>query len=233
MGLSIAELQARANEAIERDMKIYEPERDDYHSKQKQKRDKVERIGTIRTAVNLLDEAIENFADKKEMKNNELRKQTFDSFSRVGVENSVIRSLMTIAAQRISIFDPVSKEQHNGSWDNFDAVVVFQLVRASLVHFHKTDEFDIEHLRKVIKKQSLKSFKYKIDDELDTKEDDKLLKEKRENDLQEQKEYEARIKERDFKLKLDKALKIKKRIDEENELLAWLEQHQKENKCVA
>jgi len=220
-------LNQRAKEAIERDNKIYTQVPDTTHSEMMKKRDIENRIGVVRTAVNLLDQAIEDFTNKANIANSELRLDTQESFERIS-SHPIVKEFMRVAAQRVSIFNPHTKEHHDARWDNYDVPTVLQLVRASLIHWHKTDDAEaLEHLKETLKSENLKGFKFKVDDELDHKKDDAILKEKREREARELKEQQELKKQREYNQKMDKALKLKARIDEENELLEWLEQQQK------
>ena len=225
-------LQARAQQAIEIDRKIHTQPVDHNYYETQAKRAKLNRIGVVRTAVNLLDEAIKSFSKEEAMFDTELRIETHDRFMRV-TSDPMVKEIMYLGAQRISAFNPKTGQQHDGRWDAYDADIILQMCRASIIHYHKTDdERTAEHLKRIIKQERLREFKYPLDDELDTKEDDALLKEERERLVEIKKHEDERKKQREYNRKLEEAIALKERRDAEEELLAWLEKQPKSKRSA-
>ena len=226
-------LQARANAAVEaHEAELPKPWSDerspiavDNENRNKIK-SKAERVGSVRTAISLLEKASKDFNDEKSMKNFELRDNTVQSFTRVGMSNPYLHHFMKVAATRIAGFNQTTKEHHDGRYDGFDPVIVFQLTKAALIHWHKTDEDTLPHLIETLKEKNMAGFKYDVAAKLDTKSDNQLLADAKKQAEKEQKDYEKRVAERDFKLKMEKARKIKSKRNEEDELLKWLSEQE-------
>ncbi len=222
------QLQARANRAVndstDKPWMMGPNIQHQENLKLAQRKEKVARIGAVRTCINLLDQAMEDFADSNSIKNTELRIQTKKSFDSAGVSFQTVHRLMGIASARISTWDNATREHHDGQYDNFPVLTVLSLVRASLVHHHTTSEDTVQHTMETLRGKQLHGFEYDVKGNLDTDEDNKLLKQAKAQAKQEEEDFKRRLKLAEHNKKLEKAKALKAKRDREDELLQWLDE---------